>query len=124
MQGGNDMDCLECPKRATCREICPDIEAQLPGVEEGKLRLETLYNSAQENRRTDVIFGHRKRLTPRERVVLYLYYSSPLSVDDIAQGLRVTRPTVYATVHRIAEKIAALTKDPCILRRRSSRRAA
>jgi len=110
------MDCSQCEKRATCREICPEIEAQLPSVNAGKLRLKKAIPPGEKMKMVERLFDCEHLLTPRERCVLYLLYRTSLPAAVIAAGLRVSPSTVHSTLRRIAGKIAAKRADSSLIR--------
>lgn len=110
------MDCSQCEKRATCREICPAVEAQLPAVNAGKLRLKKATPPAEKFQMLERMFDCEHLLTPRERCVLYLLYRTSLPVTVVAVGLRVSPSTVHSTVRRIAVKIAPKRADSSPIR--------
>jgi len=118
------MDCLECAKRATCRKVCADLEAQLPSMDQGRVTPEKAHSVRQKAREIELIFERSGRLTPRERCVLYLFFRTDLATADIAAALRITRDTVYSTVHRSIRKLSGAAADRRLIQRGRRKRAA
>ena len=114
------MDCLDCPRRPACREICPEVEALLPAVDEGKMRSEALHMAEEENQKVELAFENLKLLTPRQKVVMYLYHRSQLSAREIGRGVGMTREGLYWIVRRIGRKIRQKTSISFLIRRRRS----
>jgi len=118
------MDCLHCAKRATCRKICPELESQLPSMDAGRVLPEKAHSVPEKVREIDMILERSARLTPRERCVLYLFYRTDLPATDIAAALRISRETVYSTVHRSIRKVSAAAADSRPIQRGRRKRAA
>ena len=118
------MDCLQCAKRATCRKICPELEGQLPSMDSGRVLPEKADTAGEKVREIDIILERSSALTPRERCVLYLFYRTDLPATDIAAALRVSRETVYSTVHRSIRKVAGPAADSRPIQRGRRKRAA
>ena len=118
------MDCRECPRRGSCREVCSRVEAELPSIDAGRIPPEKAYSAQQKLREVDVIFERLHVLSPRERCVVYLFYRTDLPVTDIAAALRVSRDTVYSTMHRSIRKVSGAMEDLSGIRRARRKRAA
>ena len=82
--------CDACPRRATCRAICPKIEKLLPPVDGGaRASLSTIDRSVvwriQEN---------EDRLTRRQKLVARLHFRFGWSQVRIASLLKLNQSTV------------------------------
>ena len=109
--------CRTCRKRATCREICPEIEKQLPALGGRIPRAETGTNPRLKAGEIQILFDLRHALTAREKVVLYLYYLVALPTRTIADGLRMTVSGIHTTLGRIRQKAAVKPGQPGLIQR-------
>ena len=96
--------CDACPRRATCRSICPEIERLLPPAD-GRPRasLNAIDRSVvwrvQEN---------EDRLTRRQRVVARLYFRFGWSQARIASSLKLNQSTVARICIAARKKVRKL----------------
>lgn len=104
--------CHHCPKRASCREICPEVEAQLPKPWSGAFRVGRNGDAQADmlrvlERRIFVraVLDHRDCLTRRQRVVFDCYYNDGMSHSEIAAHLGITRNAASETLARARERI-------------------
>lgn len=118
------MNCLNCARRATCVDICAEVEAELPSMEAGRIAPEKAYSVQEKVREIDILLERSGELSARERCVLHLFYRTDLPATDIAAALRVSRDTVYSTVHRSIRKISGIAADSRRIQRGRQRRAA
>jgi RNA polymerase sigma factor (sigma-70 family) len=93
--------CKTCPKRATCHDICPAVEALLPPVERGRLcalRRETALEGArrltEELEAARYLTSRRDRLSGHLREVFDLRYNDGLTQQQIAERMGVKQRTV------------------------------
>ncbi len=107
--------CADCPARGSCRKICKDIEAQLPGMREGEGHLSfgdrTFGSLWSASRITDFwsIERYREFLSPREWAVVEGKFIFGYSEAQIAKILGVSRSSVQKYWMRAKRKIPALT---------------
>ena len=88
--------CTNCRKRATCAEICAEIEAQLPAISAGcepkalvRARADAAY----------LVQHHADAIeSARERAMCVLHYSFGWSHREIADCMRVTRQAVSKAI--------------------------
>ncbi|NUQ34925.1 MAG: sigma-70 family RNA polymerase sigma factor [Planctomycetaceae bacterium] len=110
--------CNDCPKRRSCREICPAMEAKLPKEWDGRDsifddrpdRAERVENMLMNRVLIRRMLDHRECLTPAQREVFDLYYNDGLSQYQIAEKLGIRRNTVDEHLVRARERIARAAK--------------
>ena len=92
--------CSDCPKRATCSAICPEIESQLP-PEDGRPRAGL---NAIDRSVAWTVQDHEDELTPRQRLVARLHHRFGLSEQEIADLLGRPRSSVGEMLVRIRKR--------------------
>jgi DNA-directed RNA polymerase specialized sigma subunit len=105
-------ECKTCPLRATCQEICPEVEALLPAIERGRLcslRRGTAKFSARrlidEMETASYLTSRRDVLTGLIREVFDLRYNEGLSQAEIAGRLGVHPRTVSRWLEAARQQI-------------------
>jgi DNA-directed RNA polymerase specialized sigma subunit len=96
------MPCESCPKRATCHQICPALEAKLPRLHDTVAHghgcnLERVRHVLDLREETGEILGLRTRLDGREREVVDLVFNRSLTIEEVARRLH----TSIAAVRRL-----------------------
>ena len=96
--------CSDCPKRATCKFICPEIESQLPPAD-GRPRagLNAIDRSVAWS-----VQDHEDELTPRQRLVARLHHRFGLSECEIAKRLGLNQSTVARNLASVRKRIGTL----------------
>lgn len=109
------MTCTQCEKRNTCIEICDVIEQQLPDMRQGEYMLvqhakELLCHVAEGKRTTRIILDylHDKRLTERQRKLLYHYYVEQLPIIQISEIINQESCIICRDLHAVRRRIARL----------------
>ena len=94
--------CSDCPKRATCESICPEVEKQLPDPDAGRSQARFDPDDRAVAWRVQ---DHEDELSPRRRLVARLYYRFGLSEQEIADALGVRRHSVSEMLCRLRKRI-------------------
>jgi DNA-directed RNA polymerase specialized sigma24 family protein len=102
--------CYNCPERTICTEICPDLNAILPSMDQGRVDPEDLPRIWRGIMFTRAILDNEHLLTQRQRQVVRFYYREQLQQKEIAALLRVTQQAVNDALEKARRKIGGFLK--------------
>ncbi len=89
------MPCRSCPRRSTCREICPKLEAKLPKLRETEMQgrrcnYERLRELVRRVGASRMVLRLRWCLRAREREVVDLIFNKSLTVEEVAGAMHTS----------------------------------
>ena len=90
--------CKDCPKRSTCRSICPEVESQLPDPDAG--RSQARYDPA-DRAVAWAVQDREDELTPRQRLAARLHFRFGLTEAEAARRMGVAHQTVSRLLARV-----------------------
>ena len=93
--------CSDCPKRAKCRSICPEIERQLP-PEDGRPRAGL---NAIDRALVWSIQDMERRLPERQRRAARLHFRLGLSQAEVARRMGVSQQAVSEMLLSVRKKL-------------------
>lgn len=106
--------CNSCPDKETCTEPCDDVRKALPKVNQGRGRHENLTGlhpetlQEVERLRISEIFHEYEKckeiFTPKQWLVIYLYYDERMTEEQIAGLLGKARTTISDLLNRAKRK--------------------
>ena len=102
--------CYSCPERATCTEICDDVSAILPGMDQGRVDPEDLPRLWRGIMFTRAILDNEHLLTAKQREVVRLYYREQLQQKEIATIFGITQQAVNDALDKARRKIGRFLK--------------
>lgn len=104
--------CNDCDKRDVCTEICPVIEAQLPGIQAGEVHDQTPEDILWGRIVTQIILDYERhyKLSDPQKEVLNLYYRQGLEEPEIAKVLGIKQQAVNNRLQRARKRIGIAAK--------------
>jgi len=102
--------CYNCPVRETCTELCPEVNAILPSMDQGRVDPEDLPRLWRGIMFTRAILDNEHLLTSRQREVVRLYYREQLLQKEIAALLAITQQAVNDALDRARRRIGEFLK--------------
>ena len=116
------MPCDKCPRRATCRKICPALEAKLPKVHDtvthGHVCNQELAKQLIELRKaTRSVLDLRACLGRREREVMDLVFNKAMTFEEAAC---VMHTSVHTVRNLLQQAHARISSKLSVRRKRSS----
>lgn len=104
--------CNDCDKRDVCTEICPAIEAQLPGEKAGEVHDQTPEDIARGRITTAIILENERhyKLTDPQREAINLYYRLGMEEKEIAEHLGISQRAVSERLIRARRRIGIAAK--------------
>ncbi len=102
--------CYNCPDRAFCTEICPEVSAILPSMDQGRVDPEDLPRIWRGIMFTRAILDNDHLLTPHQRHVVRLYYREQLQQKEIATIFGITQQAVNDALEKARRKIGQFLK--------------
>jgi DNA-directed RNA polymerase specialized sigma24 family protein len=102
--------CYSCPDRDTCTEICADVDAILPSVEQGRVDPEDLPRLWRGIMFTRALLDNEHLLTPHQQEIVRLYYREQLPQKDIATLLTITQQAVNDAIDNARNRVGQFLK--------------
>ena len=102
--------CYTCPLRETCTEICAEVSAILPSMDQGRVDPEDLSKLWRGIMFTRAILDYDYLLTKKQRDVVRLYYREQLQQKEIATIFGVTQQAVQDALEKARRKIGEFLK--------------
>lgn len=103
--------CYNCPDRATCTQICEDVNQILPSMEQGRVDPTDLPQLWRGIMFTRAILDYDHILTPKQQTIVRLYYREQLLQKEIARICKVTQQAINDTLERARKKIGQFLKQ-------------
>lgn len=102
--------CTSCPERGTCTALCDDMNAILPGMDQGRVDPEDLPRLWRGIMFTRAILDHEDILTGKQQLVVQCYYRERLQQREIAALLKVSQQAVNDLLDRARVLIGRFLK--------------